>query len=260
MKNVIVIASDGEQLVSSTHDTTNALFINDVEIDSSLWVGSGSYTDTIEGHEITIAKAADLTGNYQLIKISDFNYEFVKVKTDQQKLLEQIIDIAHPVNSLYWSEDSTDPSILFPGTTWQAITDTFILAAGSSYAVDIDDYTAQHGEATHVLTPAETATKNHSHTINHGHGFTQPKIPNHRHNMSGRNWSSGSGGSTDAYTYSSNRKTGTYYTATDGGGGACTGGAVVNHTGSSGGLTEANGSAHNNMPPYLVRYCWQRIS
>ena len=79
MKNVLVITSDGEQLVSSTHDTSNTLFINDVEINSSLWVGSGNYTDTVEGHAITIKKAPDLNGNYQLVKISDYNYEFRKV-------------------------------------------------------------------------------------------------------------------------------------------------------------------------------------
>lgn len=81
MKNVLVINSDGEQLVSSTHDTTNRLLINDNEIDSSLWIGSGSYTDTIEGHEITINKIADTDGNIVLVKNSDYHYSLLKSST-----------------------------------------------------------------------------------------------------------------------------------------------------------------------------------
>lgn len=106
------------------------------------------------------------------------------------------------------------------------------------------------GEETHVLTPRETATKNHSHTINHKHGFTQPKIPDHKHGIPGK-WSTGSG-STTAYTTSANRTGVARNTSTDGGGGSCTGGDVNQYNGSSGGQTEANGSAHNNMQPFLT--------
>lgn len=81
MKNVLLIDTDGEKLVSSTHDTTNRLFINNSEISSSLWVGSGNYTATVEGHAITIAKVADLDGNIILVKNNDFNYSLLKSST-----------------------------------------------------------------------------------------------------------------------------------------------------------------------------------
>lgn len=79
MKNLLVITSDGEQLVSSTHDTTNRLVINDTEINSNLWVGSGDYTDTVEGHAITISKVEDLDGNIILVKNSDYDYSLLKI-------------------------------------------------------------------------------------------------------------------------------------------------------------------------------------
>ena len=89
----------------------------------------------------------------------------------------------------------------------------------------------------------QTLTKEQSGLPAHGHGFTQPKIPNHTHGM-GNLWSNGSGSET-AYTMQSSRVRTTRNTTSSGGGGACTGGAVTNHAG-------ANASqAHENRPPYI---------
>ena len=65
MKNIIIITEDGEQLISSTDDGTNQLIINDTVIPSADWVGTGTYTATIQGHAITITKAPVSTGNIQ---------------------------------------------------------------------------------------------------------------------------------------------------------------------------------------------------
>lgn len=48
-------------------------------------------------------------------------------------LAKQIALAAHPVGSLYWSKDPTSPAELFGGK-WKQIKDTFILAAGDTYA------------------------------------------------------------------------------------------------------------------------------
>ena len=45
-----------------------------------------------------------------------------------------LLDIIYPVGSIYMSSQSTDPGTLFGGT-WVRIKDTFILAAGDSYAI-----------------------------------------------------------------------------------------------------------------------------
>ena len=110
--------------------------------------------------------------------------------------------------------------------------DRFPVGAGTTYALN------DKGGANSV-----TLTKEQSGLPAHGHGFTQPKIPNHQHSMNNI-WSNGSG-SSSAYTMQSNRTLQTRKTASDGGGGACTGGAVTNHSG-------ANASqAHENRPPYI---------
>lgn len=81
MKNVLVISTEQEELLSNINDGTNTLYINGSSIPSSAWTGSGNYTATVEGHQITIAKVADTNGNVILKKISEYTYQLAKVST-----------------------------------------------------------------------------------------------------------------------------------------------------------------------------------
>ena len=130
----------------------------------------------------------------------------------------------YDVGDIYITRNSTDPATKWEGTTWRQIKDTFLLAAG-------DDYTAGDtgGEAEVTLTV--DTMPSHNHTQNQ-----------HRHSEAG-NYSDGSG-SSSAYMYTSNRKATTHYTsyATP----------TINSTG--------GGQPHENMPPYLVVYAWERLS
>ena len=78
MKNLIAIETNGEQLISTVNDGTNRLFINDEEIPSSLWVGTGNYTTVVNGYSITIAKVADTDGNVVLTKTGEYSYQLRK--------------------------------------------------------------------------------------------------------------------------------------------------------------------------------------
>lgn len=66
-----------------------------------------------------------------------------------ESLTKALLLAAHPVGSLYWSSEATDPADLFGGT-WERIKDKFVLAAGDDYAVG-----ATGGEASHAITKAE---------------------------------------------------------------------------------------------------------
>lgn len=68
-----------------------------------------------------------------------------------------IFDLLYPVDSIYISVNSANPSTLFGGT-WEQIKDTFLLAAGSTYSAG-----STGGEATHTLTEGEIPA--HRHTI-----------------------------------------------------------------------------------------------
>ena len=123
--------------------------------------------------------------------------------------IQNVTDIVYPVGSIYLSTNDTNPGTIFSNTTWVRIKDTFLLAAGDTYAAG-----ATGGEAEHTLTLDE--------------------VPAHDHGN---------------YVY----RNGTQF-----------GWAELQPTGSHVDMAMLNsvggGQAHNNMPPYLAVYVWQRTA
>jgi len=70
-----------------------------------------------------------------------------------------LLDYVYPVGSIYMSANSTSPGTLFGGT-WERIQDTFLLAAGSTYAAG-----STGGEATHTLTVDEMPSHMHKMSV-----------------------------------------------------------------------------------------------
>lgn len=89
MNNELQIATGGEELLASIDDGTNRLFINNTEIDSSNWVGSGTYTTTVGGHSISIVKIDSLSGNIGLKKLSDYSYQLFRYEAETINLTSQ---------------------------------------------------------------------------------------------------------------------------------------------------------------------------
>ena len=111
----------------------------------------------------------------------------------------------HPVGSYYYSDDVTNPGTLFGGT-WTQVKDTFILAAGDTYA------SGATGGAAEVT-------------------LSNTQIPLYNLWMSSNSFTPGL--------------------------------SISVNGGSSYGMTTFNtggAQAHNNMPPYKVRYCWERTA
>lgn len=138
-------------------------------------------------------------------------------------------ELIYPVGSLYLSAVDTDPGALFGGT-WERIRDRFLLAAGTAYGAGTTG-----GEAVHTLAESELPTHAHDPANQAGYyGF----ITNSQKafTVGDMGVQSGSGRyypyAPAAFDISRNTK-----------------------TGSVGG-----GKAHNNMPPYLAVYVWQRTA
>lgn len=135
-----------------------------------------------------------------------------------------LLDNIYPVGAIYISVSSTSPATLFGGT-WEQLKDTFILAAGDTYAAG-----STGGEATHTLIVNEMP--------NHGQHLYASPIG--QGSATGRYLPSGalsSYGSTGRGWYSP--ANGEYYPA---------------------GTALGGGKAHNNMPPYLAVYMWKRTA
>ena len=92
-----------------------------------------------------------------LFEWDDNSFDFHIEPTYNGNPIGLSIDKIYPVGSIYMSVTDVSPSSLFGGT-WERIKDTFILAAGDTYAAG-----STGGEAEHTLTTAEMPY--HSHTI-----------------------------------------------------------------------------------------------
>lgn len=172
---------------------------------------------------------------------------------------------AYPVGSIYMSVNQTSPATLFGGT-WQRIQDTFLLAAGTTYSAG-----ATGGEATHILTPSETALKSHTHSYSkppsssdsggsHSHSMPIGWDPNSLYTASQTEGATVATGPANVIAVkSTSSSTGRRYGASTYSGGSHTHN-ITNTTDSTGNVTTENGSAHNNMPPYLAVYMWQRTA
>nr|DAD86380.1 MAG TPA: baseplate protein [Siphoviridae sp. ctZpP9] len=130
----------------------------------------------------------------------------------------------------FWvSPDPTSPASLFGGT-WERIKDTFILAAGDTYAAGISG-----GEAEHTLTESEIPA--HEHQQN---AYVVSSVFTEKTNIPDRGLS---------YPY---ENVNVYYST-----------GTVNGAGNFNGISTGSvgmGSPHNNMPPYVTVYVWKRIA
>lgn len=184
-------------------------------------VGIGRYADSSNPYSVSIGWRAYFDED---IYVKD-NDQYVPLP-----LLDMttILNAVYPVGCLYWSSDNTNPATVLGIGTWTQITDTFILAAGSTYT-PAAQYTAQAGEASHQL--AESEMPAHTHGVAGDGRFYSTRGSN----------TSEISGLTSGGSFSESGETG--------------GVRRTRYTDSTG-----NGDAHNNMPPYLVRYCWERTA
>ena len=74
----------------------------------------------------------------------------------------------YPVGAIYMSVSSTSPATLFGGT-WSALTDRFLIGAGSAYTAKTTG-----GEADHTLTVAEMPSHRHKPSQGQFHSYIFP--------------------------------------------------------------------------------------
>lgn len=152
------------------------------------------------------------------------DYLILQGENTQKIKWSALLDKLYPVGCIYQSASSTSPAS-FLGGTWEQIKDRFILAAGDTYAAGISG-----GEAEHALTINEIAAHAHAETKVMENG-TLGFIVNPTKN-----------GANEGDILGIEQKSWQ------------TGKESVD-TGKTGGS-----EPHNNMPPYLTVYVWERVA
>ncbi len=150
--------------------------------------------------------------------------------------LPSIVDAIYPVGSIYMNVNNVDPGQIFGGT-WVQIEDTFLLAAGQTYAAG-----ATGGESSHALTKEELPTEH----------MTFRRIYNTADgSMIDVMASSETDGSIGVADGTQGRPNINFHAATISG--LTTGQKAMQYT-------YGGNQAHNNMPPYLAVYVWRRTA
>lgn len=90
-------------------------------------------------------------------------------KKVQQRTIKEVIDIVHPVGSIWETTTTDDPNVLWAGTTWVKMDAGRVLVSSGTYTENGTTYTYnlgdKGGEAKHPLTIEELTEHNHNISI-----------------------------------------------------------------------------------------------
>ena len=170
-------------------------------------------------------------------------------KQVQQRSIKQVIDIVHPVGSIWETTTTDDPNTLWAGTTWVKMDGGRVLVSAGTYTESGTTYTYNlgdtGGEAKHQLTTGELAA--HSHDAS---GSTNT-AGNHSHSLNSQN----SNPSRGDPQYTSSTTSGNYPTTTSTNSAGSHSHSVSISIGNTGSDTP-----HENRQPYQVVCRWLRTA
>lgn len=151
--------------LTSTSPVTWELVPSKSYVDNAVTTGVKSITN-FKGATSTAAGAAGLVPAPDKGTQTDYYLSADGTwKKVQQRSIKEVIDIVHPVGSIWETTTTDDPNTLWAGTTWVKMDAGRVLVAAGSYAESGTTYTYNlgdtGGEAKHQLSTDELA--NHSH-------------------------------------------------------------------------------------------------
>ena len=155
--------------------------ISSKDIDTNLVTASGVSTDDIyrNNGDLYIQRGENRKvhfGNNGTYTISEDGSEYSgNAATAYGKTFDQlkaeILNLAHPVGSYYWSSKPDNPKTLFGGE-WTQVEDKFVMAKGSLFPED-------GGHANGNITLTLEQLPSHSHGMSHQHSFSGSQSQSH---------------------------------------------------------------------------------
>jgi len=231
-------------------DAVTGAKIADDSIDSEHYVDGSIDTAHLANDAVTGAKIADnvaLAGNPTTTTQSASN-DSTRIATTA--FVRNVMELLHPVGSVYISTVSTNPNTLFGFGTWTAFGSGKVLVGQDTNDSDFNVLEETGGSKTH----------NHGGSTG-GHSLTESQMPRHYHEYVAPNSITSPQGGTASYgIYGGGTpddgaiRTGTW----SAGAGAESGGT---ETGTSNGASHSHDiSSADNMQPYIVVKMWKRTA
>lgn len=226
--------------LTSTSPVTWELVPSKSYVDNAVTTGVKSITN-FKGATSTAAGAAGLVPAPDKGTQTDYYLSADGTwKKVQQRTVKEVIDIVHPVGSIWETTTTDDPNTLWAGTTWVKMDAGRVLVAAGSYTESGTTYTYnlgdKGGEAKHQLSTDELAEHEHTASCStdglHSHTFTAMTPGNNER----------AGGSWDG-SFKSGK------TSEDG---------AHSHTITVG--EAGNSQPHENRMPYIVINRWKRTA
>lgn len=234
--------------LTSTSPVTWELVPSKSYVDNAVTTGVKSVTN-FKGATSTSAGAAGLVPAPDKGTQTDYYLSADGTwKKVQQRSVKEVIDIVHPVGSIWETTTTDDPNSLWTGTTWVKMDAGRVLVAAGSYTESGTTYTYNlgdtGGEAKHQLTTDELAS--HSHNI-----FVATTDLTGYFAIKGAEHTSSGIVSSGTSSYENAR-------GFDGNGSSFTINASHSHSASAG--NTGSGASHENRQPYTVINRWKRTA
>ena len=152
--------------LTSTSPVTWELVPSKSYVDNAVTTGVKSITN-FKGATSTAAGAAGLVPAPAKGTQTDYYLSADGTwKKVQQRSIKEVIDIVHPVGSIWETTTNDDPNTLWAGTTWVKMDAGRVLVSAGTYTEGSDTYTYalgdKGGEAKHQITTDELAAHSHS--------------------------------------------------------------------------------------------------
>lgn len=222
----------GTSVWGETSDiTTEAVILNNTFSITDLLIGENFSTDVSYDIEVILKDKVNTTGiTYSKtlaegtptfrIRKNDVWYKGIKLLEYADSQIKINVDLAHPVGSLYFSTDPTNPSQIFGGT-WVAWGAGRVPVGVDTSQTEFNTVEKTGGEKTHKLTVQETPS--HAHGFQGGSALFTQENQGVKGIGAGNYWAEGVG--------------------------------AIPNTSNAGG-----DQPHNNLQPYITCYIWKRTA